>query len=315
MSQPSAGAARAVGRSPRRSKSAGPQAYDFRRPTKLAREHVRTLQLCYETFARRYGQLVTSTLRVVGTVSLISIEQLTYEEYIASLNSPTILALVTLEPLPGTAILELSLATAMTSIDHLLGGPGGPQPERQLSEIETPLLRGLLDRVLEELAIALEPVSAVRPQLGAIEYNPQFLNACNLSDAVVVASFELRIGAEECVATLCLPLATIFPKLNEDHAVVLTDSQRAVRDRAHHNLVAGLETAPIDVAVRFNPLTLRPEEILALRPGDVVRLDHPVAEPLAVIAGETTFGYAVPGNQGSRLACLVVPAPKEDTRR
>jgi flagellar motor switch protein FliM len=314
MSHPPAATARAVGRNPRRSKSTGPQAYDFRRPTKLAREHVRTLQLCYETFARRYGQLVTSTLRVVGHVSLISIEQLTYDEYIASLNSPTILALVSLEPLPGTSILELSLATAMASVDHLLGGPGGTQPERQLSDIETSLLRGLLDRVLDELAYALEPVSTVRAELGAIEYNPQFLNVCNNSDAVVVASFELRVGAEECVATLCMPLATIFPKLNEDHAVVLTESQRAVRERAHRNLVAGLETAPIDVAVRFNPLTLRPEEIVALRPGDVVRLDHPVAAPLAVTAGEMTFGYAVPGNQGARLACLVVPAPKEDTR-
>ena len=302
-----------AGRIGRRSKGSGPQAYDFRRPTKLSRENVRMLQLSYETFARRYAQLITSTLRVAGVVSLISIEQLTYDEYIASLNSPTILALVTLEPLPGTAILEFSLATAMTSIDHLLGGPGGSQPERQLSDLETPLLRGLLDRILEELSYGLEPVASVEPRLGPIEYNPRFLNACAATDAVVVASFELRVGAEECVATFCLPLATIFPKLNEDAAVTLTESQRIIHENAHRHLVAGLETAPIDVAIQFNPLRLRPEDIVGLRPGDVVRLGHPVAAPLAVVAAGRTFGHAVPGNQGSRLACLIVPSPEEDT--
>src|SRR5690242_9711781 len=98
------GATRASGRMSRR-KSAGPEAYDFRRPTKLSREHIRTLQIAYETFARHYATLLTTSLRAVSQVSLLSIEQLTYDEYMSALNNPTIMALVNLEPLPGTAIL------------------------------------------------------------------------------------------------------------------------------------------------------------------------------------------------------------------
>src|SRR5262245_45337120 len=85
------------GRGTRRCKADGPLPYDFRRPTKLSREYVRRLQIVYETFARRYATLLTSTLRVVSHVTLVSIEQLTYDEYVASLANPTMLAMITLE--------------------------------------------------------------------------------------------------------------------------------------------------------------------------------------------------------------------------
>lgn len=308
------GATSAEGRPGRRSKTAGPTLYDFRRPTKLSREHVRTLQMVYETFARRYSTLLTSTLRAVCQVALVSIEQLTYDEYISAVANPTILNLVTLEPLPGTAIVEFSPSVAMASIDHLLGGPGGPQPMRPLSDIESSLLRSLVNRVLDELRYAFESLVEIRPRLGSIEYNPQFVQTCAASDAVVAASFEMRVGTEDCVATLCLPLATIFPKLTEDLTAPVTDTERRSREEAQRRLTAGLANAPIEVAVCFNAVRMRPEQIVGLQPGDVVPLGHPVDAPLEVTAAGLTFAHAVPGNRGSRLACLVVPVSKEDSR-
>ncbi|MBI1758566.1 MAG: flagellar motor switch protein FliM [Actinobacteria bacterium] len=299
----------------RRSSSNAPQRYDFRRPTKLSREHVRALQIVYETFARRYATLLTSTLRALSTVSLLSIEQLSYDEYVSTLSTPTVLALVAMDPLPGAAVLEFSMGVAMASIDHMLGGPGGPQPVRALSEIETPLLRGLLGHVLGELRYAFESVVMVQPRLSSIEYNPQFVQACAASDAVVVASFEMKVGREECVATFCLPLSAIFAKLNEDASVTLSDAEKHNRDLARRRVVAGLEGAPIEVAVRFGALRLRPHDLVGLRPGDVIPLDHPVTTPLEIIAGGVTFAHGVAGNQGTRLACLIVPSPKGDARR
>jgi flagellar motor switch protein FliM len=309
------GPSRAAGRINRRSKSAGPEPYDFRRPTNLSREHVRTLQIAYETFARQFTTILTTSLRAVSQVTLISIEQFTYDEYISSLSSPTIVAKLSMEPLPGTAIAEFSLAVAMTSIDHMLGGSGGPQPERPLTEIEAPLLNGLLDRMLGELRYAFEGIASVRPQLSGIEYNPQFVQAGGASDPVIVASFEMRVGAEECVATICLPFGMIFPKLQGDrNDVQLSPAQHAAREAAHRNLVAGMESVPLDVAVRFQQMRMRPEDLINLRPGDVVTLNHPTTQPLAVTTAGLTFAHAVPGTQGSRLACLVVAPAKEEDR-
>ncbi len=311
-----AGPARTAGRINRRTKSSGPEPYDFRRPTKLSREHVRTLQIAYETFARQFTTLLTTSLRAVSQVTLLSIEQFTYDEYISSLSSPTIVAMITLEPLPGTAILEFSLSTAMASIDHMLGGSGGPQPARPLTDIEIPLLQSLIGRILGELRYAFETIVAVRPKLTGIEYNPQFVQAGVASDPVIVASFEMRVGAEECVATICLPFSMIVPKLQDDRSgVQLNAAQRAARDVAHRNLVASLETVPLAVSVRFQQVRMRPGDLINLSPGDVVPLAHPVTQPLAVTSAGITFAQAVPGSQGTRLACLVVaPAPEMEDR-
>jgi len=314
------GSGRAPGRMGRRgSKSAGPEPYDFRRPTKLSREHIRTLQIAYETFARQYTTILTTSLRAVSQVNLLSIEQQTYDEYISGLGNTTIVAMFSIEPLSGTAILEYSLSTAMACIDHMLGGPGGPQPERPLTDIETPLLHSLLDRTLGELRYAFETIVAIRPQLTTIEYNPQFAQALAASDAVIVASFEMKVGTEECVASLCLPFGSIFPKLQGDQgATVLSESQRLAREIAYRNVVHGLEGAPIEVSVKFQSVRMNPKDLVGLRPGDVVPLEHPTSEPLAVTTADITFAHAVPGVQGTRLACLVVQSPPrkaEESRR
>jgi flagellar motor switch protein FliM len=315
MSQaPQPGSARASGRIARRAKGSGPETYDFRRPTKLSREHIRKLQLAYEAFAKQYTTLLTSTLRSISQVTLLSIEQLTYDEYLASLEATTFMARVELEPLPGATVFEFSLNTAMACIDRMLGGSGGKQPQRPLTEIETPLIHGLLERVLNELRKAFEPIAAVRPKLTGVEYNPQFVQVATASDAMIVASFEMRIGSEECVATICMPFGTIFAKLQgEPGGAAMSEAQRAARELAHRNMIAGLHGAPIDVSVRFDSIRMSPSDLVALQPGDVVRLTHPTSAPLAVTAAGLTFAHAVPGSSGRRLACLVVAPPKEDT--
>jgi flagellar motor switch protein FliM len=289
----------------------GPTPYDFRRPIKLSREHVRTLQIAFETYARSCGTLLTTRLRVVSSVTLASIEQLNYDEYVASLANPTVIAVVTIDPLPGTVLMEFSSSAAMTAIDHMLGGPGGPQPERPLTEVEMPLLRGLLERMLSELRYGFETLVDIAPKLKEIEYNAQFLRAHQPGDAVVIASLEMKIGTEECVASICLPFNTILPVLERQETIELTPAERMVRDSAHRNLTAGLSAAPIDVAVRFQPIRMRTDDIVDLRPGDVVPLGHPTSLPLEVTVNETVFAHAVPGNQGARLACLVVPSPQD----
>lgn len=297
----------------RRTGSSGPTPYDFRRPIKLSREHVRMLQIAFETYARSCGTLLTTRLRAVSQLSLLAIEQLTYDEYVSQLTTPTLMSVVTVDPLPGSMLLEMPVSSAMSSIDHMLGGPGGTQPERPLTDVEMPLLRGLLERMLGELRYGFEQLVEIQPKLGAIEYNPQFVRVLSPGDAVVVASFEIKVGTDEAVCTICLPFTTILPVLNTDSATVeLTEAERQARFTAQRRLTAGLSAAPIDVAVRFHTIKMRTDDIVELRPGDVVPLGHPVSIPLSITVNDTTFAHAVPGNQGSRLACLIVPPPEEN---
>ncbi len=306
--------ARSPGRMSRRTGNAGPAPYDFRRPIKLSREHVRALQIAFETYARSCGTQLTTRLRVTSSVTLAGIDQLNYDEYVQSLSNPTVIAMVTLDPLPGTVLMEMASNVTMASIDHMLGGPGGPQPERPLTEVELPLLRGLLEKMLGELRYGFEQLVDIRPQLGGLEYNAQFLRAHQPGDAVIVASFDMKVGTAECTATLCIPFNTILPVLAKEEKVELSVAERRAKENAHRNLTAGLSAAPIDVSVRFEPIRMRTDDIVGLQPGDVVPLSHPTSHPLDIVVNDTTFAHAVPGNQGARLAVLVVPSPTEEPR-
>jgi len=309
---------RTSGRGKNRSRNSEPERYDFLRPTKLAREHIRTLQLAYETFARGFGTVLTTTTRVISQVNLVSIEQHSYEEYISTQAATTVLAMCTLEPLPGTTMVQFPVSLGMLCLDHMLGGPGGPQPERELTDIETPLLRRMIGRILDELVAGLDTIVAIKPQLRALEYNPQFANAGVPTDAMIVTSFEVKVGEEGSVATICMPFNAIFPHLQGERTdVTLSDSQRQARQSAYRSMVAGLQSAPIDVRIRFRSVRIHAVDLVNLRPGDVVPLTHPTTAPLAVTAAGITFAYAVPGNKGPRMACLVVPSPAdhEETRR
>ena len=288
----------------------GPALYDFRRPTKLSREHVRTLQIVFETFARQWTTLLTSSLRTVAHVNVASIEQLTYDEYVSTLTNPTMVNVLSVEPLAGAGILEFSLSNAMISVDHMLGGPGsGVQPTRPLSDIESSLLRQLVTRVLGELRYAFEPIVRMEPQVTSVEYNPQFAQAASAADVVVVASLDMRVGPDESVATVCLPFASLFPLLERalGHGVT-SDRERQVRANARRDLEVGLQSVPVEVSVGFRPTAVTPRTLVDLAVGDVLRLQHPVAAPLSVTAADVTFAHAVAGVQGHHLACLVVDA-------
>lgn len=286
-------------------------AYDFRRPSKLSREHVRVLQMAYETFARRLTTLLTSGLRQVCQVTITDISQQSYEEYVTSLPQQTFLVPLSLPQLGGTGVLEFSLQTALTSIDHMLGGPGGEQAPRALTDIETSLMRGLIDEIVGVLRYSLEPVVPLTPAPGNIEYNPQFLQASAAPDAVVVGTFEMIVGSTHCTLTLCLPLAPLLPRLMTQRPREDNDLARMAAQDTARRLQERLGEVPVDVTVRFRPLELSPATILALREGDIVPIPHRVGSSLQVQAGGVIFAQAVAGKSGSRLAALIVKNHQE----
>ncbi len=283
--------------------------YDFARPTKIPRDQLRALQMCLETFTRRLTTLFTSGLRQVCAVEQVALEQMAYDDYISEFEGAAVLAPIALEPLQGTTILQLPVESALVCVDHLLGGPGGEQPQRLPTDVETALLRQLFDQVLGVLRYAFEPIVSVVPALGTIEYNPQFVQAAGPGDPVIVARLELRIGDLSDAASLCLPLAALSAVLASATSHGHDDSgQGSTRSAATARLEDTISTTPLSVAVSFPPLALDPSEVLALQPGDILPLRHPVTASLAVGVDGARFGSAVAGRAGDRLAVLIVPS-------
>lgn len=289
------------------------QLFDFRRPSKFSREHVRALEVVHEAFARQFSTVLSATLRSVSQVSVASVEQVSYGDYIAASPNPSLLTILSLEPLSGAGILQIPLPLTMCILDRLLGGNGtGANPSRPLTDVEEGLVTEVLDRAVRELGTAFDTVAELEPRILELEANPQFAQVAAPSDMVVVVTFDTRVGGVEGEITLCIPFVTLEPRLESITGHGFAGDRRyedpAAAARA---MEAALVDVPVEVSVRFAPVTLTSREIVGLQVGDVLPLCHPCDLPLVVQAGGVPLLPAVPGRKKNRLACRIVDADLE----
>ena len=287
--------------------------FDFRRPNKFSRDHVRAFQIVHETFARQLSTVLATTLRAGANCTLGTVEQLTYDEYIRSLANPSYLIVLSLSPLPGAAILQFPLPIVFAAIDRLLGGTGDSvSPKRPLTEIESNLMRSGVDRTLRELEYAYETLVRVEAEIVQQEFNPQFAQIAAPSDMAMVVSFDTRIGEKHGNATICIPFSTMQPVLESLASQSLLHDHRGQDPVAwQQQLERALARVTVETCVRFDDVALSSEEIVGLRVGDIVPLDHPIEQPVTITVDDVTCNKAVTGRRGKRLACLVVDAPQE----
>ncbi len=261
-----------------------PRLFDFRHPTTLSREHVRTMQIVQETMARGFTTVLASTLRSVSQVSIGDITQRPYDEYVRALPNPTLLTELSLDPLESAALLQIPLPVAYAATELLLGGRGGPdQPSRAMTELERGLMRNIVELTLPAVRSAMAPVVTVEPAVTGQEANPQFAQLASPTDMVIVVSFDVRIEDVSDQMTLCLPFDSLQPHLESLSAsarrgALGADKLAEERARLHATIAA----APVEAAAMFRPLVASSDQIVALRIGDVLMLNHPLEMPLTL---------------------------------
>jgi flagellar motor switch protein FliM len=262
----------------------------------------------HETFARQLSTVLATTLRAGASCSFGKVEQLTYDEYIRALPNPSYMVILSLNPLPGAALMQFPLPITFAAIDRLLGGTGdAASPKRPLTEIEQNLMRSVVDRAMRELEYAYETLVRVESEIVQQEFNPQFAQIAAPSDMVLVVSFDLRIGDKNGTATICVPFATMMPVLESLASQSLFQDQRGEDPIVwQQKLDMALQTVPVEMCVRFHSVALTSSEIVGLQVGDVVPLNHGVDEPVRVSVDDVHCYDAVTGKRGKRLAALIV---------
>jgi flagellar motor switch protein FliM len=299
-----------VGGPGKRSRRGETRTYDFRRPTKLSREHVRVLQIAQEAFARQATTILTTFLRAGARLELLGIEQFSDDDYIETLPNPVFISTFSLEPLAGKGMMAYPLDTAMAIVDHMLGGSGkAEQPSRPMTAMETTISDHLFGRLLDEFAASFATITEIQPVMLGHEYNPQLAQAASGSDTVMVATYSMAVGTREGEATLVLPFSSFAQALNNAASPQLSESALRKRQRATEALTARLNLVPVDVSVRFAPLSVSSADLLSLAVGDVLLLRHPPDAPLEVTTNDVTFAYAIASNHRRRLAAAIVPTP------
>lgn len=284
--------------------------FDFRRPDKFSREHVRSLRTAHELFARDLGRGLSQRLRCVVQLDTLSVEQITYEDYIRSLPDPSVLAIMGMAPLPGPAVLEMSVQLGRSFVDRLLGGSGAPAKMRRPSAVEASLLSELMDDARGPLADAMAPFQEVEPELRQIEFNPQFVQIVNPTDMVLLLTYQISMTTDTRVDgsfSVCYPFPTLEPTMGNLERKLWDDpaagASQADTSRPFTGVVPELD-AP--VTVRLSDSKMPAADLAALQPGSVLRLSHRVDEPAIVEVGNAPVLRGHVGHRGRRFVVQIV---------
>lgn len=288
--------------------------YDFRRPDKLSKDQVRTLHLIHQNLARLIASALSAKARVVVQASLTAIEQRLYREYIDQVTEPSALSVVAMDPLPGKAIIEMSMDIGYLIIDRLLGGPGKPMPRgRTTTEIEVTLLKSIVTSLLFALSETWDGIIAFQPRLEDTTINPQFVQIALPTDVVAVVSFEVRLMGVTGTVNLCIPhtvLEPIIPQLSTE--MLLSRKIENTTDQVSA-ISSHLSNVEIPVSVRLGDARITVNELLELDVGDVLTLEASVNSQLTVtVEGKPKF-HARPGSVSSHYAVQITEVLEEES--
>jgi flagellar motor switch protein FliM len=282
--------------------------YDFRRPDKFSKDHIRTLQMMHETFARLTTTALSAQLRALVSVHVASVDQLTYEEFIRSIPNPTTLAVINMDPLKGSAVLEIDPSITFTIIDKLFGGLGeASKISRELTDIELSVMEGIIVRILGNLREAWSNVIDLRPRLGNIETNPQFAQIVPPNDMVVLITLETKVGDVEGMTNLCIPYISIEPIISKLSAQYMYSSiRKGATDENASIIQRRLDSVGLPIIAEIGGVDISVQDVLSLTVGDVVKLPQTKvgSDMILKIAGRKKFKCR-PGLVANRLAVKV----------
>jgi flagellar motor switch protein FliM len=288
--------------------------YDFKRPDKFSKDQIRTVSIMHETFARLTTTSLSAQLRSLVHVHVASVDQLTYEEFIRSIPNPTTLAVINMDPLKGSAILEIDPSVTFSIIDRLFGGQGEETKlSRDLTDIEQSVMEGIIVRILGNMREAWSTVIDLRPRLGQIETNPQFAQIVPPTEMVVLVTLETKVGDVDGLMNFCIPYLTIEPIISKLSAQYWYSSVRRGTTTENLNILRErLETVSVNIVAEIGSMMLKVKDVLALKKGDVIRLPNVrINDPMGLKIGDRKKFLCRPGIVGNKTAIQVIKKLEE----
>jgi len=287
--------------------------YDFKRPNKFSKDQIHSLENIYENFCRGLTTYFSGQLHSVIECKVLSIEQITYDEFIRSLPNPTVLGLFSLNPLEGTVLMEMSPTLAFTVVDRLLGGQGqGSEKNRDLTEIEKTILEHRLIQIIELTEEAWAEIFELKTQFVAMEINPQFTQIVAPNEMIVLVTLEVKIGEAVGMINICMPYLVLEPILDKlstfflfSTAAKITSPEQVLAIRRK------IEWAKVDLVALLGHTEILVRDLLDLAKGDVIPLNQSVNDPLPIYVGEFMKFRSVPGLNGEHLAVQLTEVVEE----
>jgi len=288
--------------------------HDFRRPSKFAKDHIRTLQIINENYARLLTNFLSGYLRTLVQVDVQTVQAMQYSEFTNSIANPAVLGIINFSPLQGSIIMEINPSIAYSLIDRILGGKGYTMERmRGFTEIELAILMRLISQMLSLMHDPWENVTTIRPSLDRIETNAQFAQLMSPNEMVALVTFTAKIGEVEGLLNICIPHMTVEPVMSKlSTKLWFSLIEHGSTEESRQAIEEKIEESRIPISAVLGRTTITVHDFLMLQPGDVLSLNTDVNGKIEVLVGDMVKFLGKPGARNKKAAVKITDVIREE---
>ena len=272
--------------------------YNFRRPDKFSKDNLRALRDIHREFSKAISLVLSGYLRMRVEIEIVSVDQLTYEEFVRSMPSPISVGVFEFEPLSGQILLGISFEVISCIVNRMLGGIGNIDTQsRELTDIEKALAKKVINIIIGSLEDSWNAIIPVTGKFISLDDNYQSIQVATAGEIVALLTFEVQISGKHFgLFSLCFPypvLETVLGHLSTQH-IFQTKGLVASNDE-RLKMISKINASTVDLRVLFGSCSITLDDFLQLTEGDIIKLDNKVDDDLIVkVNGEKKF-FARPG--------------------
>jgi flagellar motor switch protein FliM len=283
---------------------------DFTRPTKFTADQERRIKRALDTFCRTASGRLSAELRMPLELEVINISQLTWANAHAQVPSSSIAAMIETRPVLARMLMTTEVGLVLHAIELLLGGDSAGKPrERRLTDIDWALARHFIDRLLAQLSAVWMDFAELELGLANLETHMDTAQMAPVSEPTLSLTMEARLEKSSFTIALLLPWAAIAPVA--DRFTSRDDFGNGDGQQAE-GVTRAVGRVDMTVRAEVSSVELPIERVLALRPGDVLRLGGRAEDGVTIFADTVPVHRAQPGRSGARRAVQVVERLEEE---
>ena len=288
--------------------------YDFNRPSKFSKEHLRTLEIIFEHYSRLLSTSLPAYLRKNVQVELVNAEATIYQEFTNSLSNPVLLGIVDFSPLTGNIIIEMAEKIGYTIVDRMLGGVGTPlEKSREFSEIELAIIERIFTVCVNLMEEPWTNVVKLESRLQRIETNSQFAQIISPSEMSAIITMNMRIGNVEGMINVCMPYDVLEPVIDKLNTKYWYSTVRGVGVSDNRELIeVAIAKARIPIKAELGRSTISVKDFVNIQKGDIIKLNTRVSDQLSVYIGNMKKFFALPGTSSDSYAVKISQVIKEE---
>ncbi len=289
--------------------------YDFARPSKFSKEHLRTLEIIFEHFGRLLATNLPAYLRKSVNVDIVNSEVVIYSEFSNALSNPVLLGVVSMKPLAGNMVMEMASNLGFAIVDRLLGGTGTAlDKERDFSEIELTIIEIIFSICVNLLKEPWENVIKVTPRLERIETNSQFAQIISPTETIAIITINLKIGDVEGLMNVCLPYTLLEPVMDKLNTKFWFSNMQEKDPTMYGEVIENvISKTKVPIKAILGESKVNVSDFVNLQIGDIIKIDKKVDQELDVYVGNIKKFNALPGYFEDKYAVRITDVIREES--